>query len=221
MSNEAQDKVSETEELESVTTEAEVAVDSNEETVSVEVTPDMVEDLPVEDEAKDLSEQLEAKDAELREATEKHLRLAAEYDNFRKRTIREKEDFHKFASSSMVEKLLPVLDTVSRGVEFNKTADSIDSVREGLEKVDKMFQEILKSEGLEAIDGSDIPFDPNMHMAVFQEERTDVPDQTVVQVFEKGYKFKDKVLRPAKVKVSKNDGEVQEPSVSNGEEAGE
>jgi molecular chaperone GrpE len=60
-----------------------------------------------------------------------------------------------------------------------------------------------------------------MHMAVFQEERTDLPDQTVVQVFEKGYKFKDKVLRPAKVKVSKNDGEVQEPSVSNGEEAGE
>jgi len=218
MSNDAQDKVNETEELES---DVEVAVDSNEETVSVEITPDMVEDLPVEDEARDLSEQLEAKDAELKQATEKHLRLAAEYDNFRKRTIREKEDFHKFASSSIVEKLLPVLDTVSRGVEFNKTADSIDSVREGLEKVDKMFQEVLKAEGLETIDDSEIAFDPNMHMAVFQEERTDLPDQTVVQVFEKGYKFKDKVLRPAKVKVSKNDGEVQEPSVSNGEEAGE
>jgi molecular chaperone GrpE len=221
MSNDAHDKVNETEELESDAIEDEVAADSDEESVSVEVTPDMVEDLPVENEAKDLSEQLDAKDAELRQATEKHLRLAAEYDNFRKRTIREKEDFHKFASSSIVEKLLPVLDTVSRGVEFNKTADSIDSVREGLEKVDKMFQEILKSEGLETIDDSEIAFDPNMHMAVFQEERTDLPDQTVVQVFEKGYKFKDKVLRPAKVKVSKNDGEVQEPSVSNGEEAGE
>ena len=212
MSNEVQDDLENTEQSEEI---------EESEVTSVEVTPDMLEEDSSEDEVEDVQTQLETKELELRQATEKHLRLAAEYDNFRKRTIREKEDFHKFASSSMVEKLLPVLDTVSRGVEFNKTADSIESVREGLEKVDKMFHEILKSEGLGIIDEDSVAFDPNLHMAVFQEERNDIPDQTVIQVFEKGYKFKEKVLRPAKVKVAKNDGEVQEPSESSNEKVGE
>ena len=125
MSNEVQDDLENTEQSEEI---------EESEVTSVEVTPDMLEEDSSEDEVEDVQTQLESKELELRQATEKHLRLAAEYDNFRKRTIREKEDFHKFASSSMVEKLLPVLDTVSRGVEFNKTADSIESVREGLEK---------------------------------------------------------------------------------------
>ena len=212
MSNEVQDDVENTDQTEEV---------EDSEVTSVEVTPDMLEEEPAEEEVGDVQTQMESLELELKQATEKHLRLAAEYDNFRKRTIREKEDFHKFASSSIVEKLLPILDTVSRGVEFNKTADSIDSVREGLEKVDKMFHEILKAEGLGMIDEDSVPFDPNLHMAVFQEERDDIPDQTVIQVFEKGYKFKEKVLRPAKVKVAKNDGEVEEPSVSSSEEVGE
>ena len=203
MSNEVQDDLENTEQSEEI---------EESEVTSVEVTPDMLEEDSSEDEVEDVQTQLESKELELRQATEKHLRLAAEYDNFRKGLFEKKEDFHKFASSSMVEKLLPVLDTVSRGVEFNKTADSIESVREGLEKVDKMFHEILKSEGLGIIDEDSVAFDPNLHMAVFQEERNDIPDQTVIQVFEKGYKFKEKVLRPAKVKVAKNDGEVQEPS---------
>ena len=212
MSDKVQSDVENTEQSEEV---------EESEVTSVEVTPDMLEEEPAEEEVGDVQTQMEAKELELKQATEKHLRLAAEYDNFRKRTIREKEDFHKFASSSVVEKLLPVLDTVSRGVEFNKTADSIESVREGLEKVDKMFHEILKAEGLGVIDEDSVPFDPNLHMAVFQEERNDIADQTVIQVFEKGYKFKEKVLRPAKVKVAKNDGEVQESSESGNEEVGE
>ena len=212
MSDKVQSDVENTEQSEEV---------EDSEVTSVEVTPDMLEEEPAEEQVGDVQTQMEAKELELKQATEKHLRLAAEYDNFRKRTIREKEDFHKFASSSVVEKLLPVLDTVSRGVEFNKTADSIESVREGLEKVDKMFHEILKAEGLGVIDEDSVPFDPNLHMAVFQEERNDIADQTVIQVFEKGYKFKEKVLRPAKVKVAKNDGEVQESSESGNEEVGE
>ena len=212
MSNEVQDEVENKDQP--------VEVEESEVT-SVEVTPDMLEEEPAAEEVEDIQSQVEKLELELKQATEKHLRLAAEYDNFRKRTIREKEDFHKFASASIVEKLLPILDTVSRGVEFNKTADSIDSVREGLEKVDKMFHEILKAEGLEMIDEDSVPFDPNLHMAVFQEEREDIPDQTVIQVFEKGYKYKEKVLRPAKVKVAKNDGEVEGPTVSSSEEVGE
>ena len=215
MANKVQDDLENKEQSEEVEETAESEV------TSVEVTPDMLEEDSIDDEVEDVQTQLENKELELRQATEKHLRLAAEYDNFRKRTIREKEDFHKFASSSIVEKLLPVLDTVSRGVEFNKTADTIESVREGLEKVDKMFHEILKSEGLGIINDESVPFDPNLHMAVFQEERDDIADQTVIQVFEKGYKFKEKVLRPAKVKVAKNDSEVEEPSESSNEEVGE
>jgi len=136
---------------------------------------------------------------------DRYLRLAAEYDNYRKRTTREKHDSAKYASARIIEKLLPVLDTITRGVAFNQNAESIESVKEGLEKVQRLFGEVLTNEGLEEIADTQVPLDLNQHMAVFQEETDQVPDGTVLEVFEKGYRLKDRVLRPAKVKVAKND----------------
>jgi len=143
-----------------------------------------------------------AYELQLKEINDRYLRLAAEYDNYRKRTRKEKEDFHKFATADLIEKLLPVLDSLSRGVEFNAKAECVESVKEGLVKVDRLFREILQKEGLSTIEETSIPLDFNQHMAVFQEERSDVEDHTVLEIFEKGYSLRGKVLRPAKVKVS-------------------
>lgn len=139
---------------------------------------------------------------ELAESKDRLLRLAAEYDNYRKRTIREKEELARYASASLMEKLLPVLDTIERGVLFNEKAESLESVKEGLIKVHKQLFDILNKEGLDTIAEAGEPFDVNLHMAVMQETSDQYPDQTVMQVFEKGYRLKDKILRHAKVKVS-------------------
>jgi molecular chaperone GrpE len=139
---------------------------------------------------------------ELAESKDRLLRLAAEYDNYRKRTIREKDELARYASASLMEKLLPVLDTIERGVLFNEKAESLDSVREGLVKVHRQLFDILEREGLGTIAEAGEPFDANLHMAVMQEASDQYPDQTVIQVFEKGYRLKDKILRHAKVKVS-------------------
>lgn len=172
---------------------------------SEELSPDSIEVLPGDDGDEILME-------DYNELNDRYLRLAAEYDNYRKRTTREKDDFAKFASTSLMEKLLPVLDTAQRGVEFNEKAQDIEAIKEGMVKVHKMFFEILQKEGLDLIDDKEVPFDINLHMAVFQEEREDVEDSLVLEVFEKGYSYKGKVLRPAKVKVSKNStGKVTKP----------
>jgi molecular chaperone GrpE len=166
---------------------------------------DSVEELPSEEETSELSEDESTGKlhAELKETQDKFLRLAAEYDNFRKRTIREREDFHKYAVSGLIEKLLPVLDSCQRGVAFNEQSESLDAVKEGLVKVNRLFHEILEKEGLSPIEERDVAFDVNRHMAVFQEENGDVEENTVLDVFERGYMLKEKVIRPAKVKVSK------------------
>lgn len=139
---------------------------------------------------------------ELAESKDRLLRLAAEYDNYRKRTIREKEELARYASASLMEKLLPVLDTIERGVLFNEKTESLESVKEGLIKIHKQLFDILNKEGLDTIAEAGEPFDVNLHMAVMQETSDQYPDQTVMQVFEKGYRLKDKILRHAKVKVS-------------------
>jgi len=133
---------------------------------------------------------------------DRYLRLAAEFENFRKRTRKERDDFQKTATADLIQKLLPVLDSLSRGVEFNAQAECLESVKEGLVKVNRLFTEILEKEGLSPIEESNVPMDINLHMAVFQEDRDDVEDHTVLDVFEKGYSLRGKVLRPAKVKVS-------------------
>jgi molecular chaperone GrpE len=174
---------------------------TDEEILTSEETEDAVEVLVPEDE-------LEVLKREKDELYDKHLRLAAEYDNFRKRTLREKEDFHKYAVSGLLEKMIPILDTLERGISSNEKAESIEPVKEGFVKVCALFKEILSKEGLEAIEEKDCQVDFKLHMAVFQEENNEVFDGTVLEIFEKGYKLKDRVIKPAKVKVAKSDKEA-------------
>lgn len=183
-----------------------------EETPGVEATADdedlmeeeeVFEDMePLPDLAEVTAQKLAETEARLQESKDQLLRIAAEYDNYRKRTTREKEDLARYASGAVIEKLLPVLDTMERAILFNEKTEALDALREGMVKVHRLFWEILEKEGLEPIANQGEPFDVNLHMAVMQEPAEGIPDQTVTQVFEKGYRLKDRVLRHAKVKVA-------------------
>lgn len=129
---------------------------------------------------------------------DKYLRLVAEFDNFKKRTQKEKEEIYLIAKTDVVMNLLPVIDNFERAEKFSDDKN----VEEGIALIKKQFIEVLKKIGIEEIEAENQPFDPNLHNAVLHEEREDVAENTVVEVLQKGYKLGDKVIRYAMVKVA-------------------
>lgn len=134
---------------------------------------------------------------------EKCLRIQADYDNARKRLEREREDFIKFAQFRIIQDFLAILDDFERAYESAKSSPDIDKLIEGLEMIGKDLYNLLRKYGVEEIEAEGKAFDPDLHEALMQEERDDVPENTIVAVLQKGYKLHDKVLRPVRVKVSK------------------
>lgn len=145
--------------------------------------------------------EFEKLNAELEEAQNSKLRLQADFDNYKKRVEREKQNLINYAVEGMVSELLPVIDNFERALDV-KEAD-FEGFYQGVEMIKNQFIEALKSQGLEEIEALDQPFDPNYHNAVSQMESEDHDSDIVVQVFQKGYKIKDKVVRPSMVVVSK------------------
>ena len=141
-----------------------------------------------------------------KELYEKCLRIQADYDNARKRLAREREEFIKFAQFNIIQDFLAVLDDFERAFASAKETKDIEKLIEGLEMIGKDLSSLLRKYGVEEIEAEGKAFDPALHEALMQEEREDVPENTVVQVLQKGYKLHDKVLRPARVKVSKRGG---------------
>ena len=129
-----------------------------------------------------------------------YLRLAAEYDNFRKRSLREKDDIKIRSKTDVVEKLLPVIDNFERAA-MNAEADA-DSSRKGVEQIYRQFGDILKALDIEAFGAEGDTFDPNIHSAVMHVEDENVGENVIVKVFTKGYKLGDTVIRPAVVQVA-------------------
>jgi molecular chaperone GrpE len=150
--------------------------------------------------AAELSE-LEQARAEAEELRDRFARLQAEWDNFRKRTANERAQERSRATEHLMERLLPVMDDLERAIEHSDTASEA-SLKEGIAGVYKKLGEALEREGLVAIDPAGEAFDANMHNAVSKVEDASVPDETVTQVYQKGYKMADRVLRPAMVVVS-------------------
>lgn len=148
--------------------------------------------------------ELEAKVAEyekaLNEANEKFLRLAAEFDNYRKRREKEYSDIIEYAGEEVLRNILPILDDLERAL--NNINDD-QSLREGLELIYRKFQKTLQNLGVEPIESLNKPFDPNLHHAIMTREEAGVAPDIVLEEYEKGYKFKNRVLRYAKVVVSK------------------
>ena len=135
----------------------------------------------------------------LQEANEKYIRLFAEYDNYRKRTAREKTETYNNASAKCIENLLPVVDSFERSLEF-ECAD--ENFRSGMEMIFGQLKEFLSKMNVTEIEALGTEFDPNIHNAIQQASGTDYASGYVCQVYQKGYKLGDKLIRPAMVAVA-------------------
>lgn len=128
-------------------------------------------------------------------------RLQADFANFKNRTERERKDTIRLANEGLILKLLPVVDNFERAfAEVDKKEPNI----EGFQMIYRELMEILKKEGIAPLESNGEPFDPNLHHALFMEKKEGVDDDIVIETFQKGYTFGDKLIRPAMVKVSKN-----------------
>ena len=144
-------------------------------------------------------QQMEELAKTLADANDKYLRLAAEYDNYRKRTAREKEHVYSDAKIDTIKPFLGVLDNLERGVSQFEEGDPH---RQGLELICKQFEDVLAKLGVAEIPALSEKFDPEKHNAVMHTEDETAEENTVVEVFQKGYTLGDKILRFAMVKVA-------------------
>lgn len=131
------------------------------------------------------------------------VRLQADFENYKRRTRQERDDFFKYTAEQLIKALLPVLDNFERALA--SCGESVDDFKCGVEMILRQFQEVLAAEGLTPIAAEGEQFDPNKHEAVLHEESESHPDNTVMEEFRRGYCLKDKVIRPAMVKIAKND----------------
>ena len=159
------------------------------------------EDIAVE--AEQIRADLEKTRGEAEEYLDSLQRLKAEFENFRKRTLREQSEFLKLASQGLISELLPVLDNFERALEHEVEGGQSDEYKKGLRLVYGQLLDVLAKEGLSTLEPVGQPFDPNQHEALMQEESDEHPEGTVVRVLEKGYVLKDRIIRPAKVTVAK------------------
>jgi molecular chaperone GrpE len=164
------------------------------------------------EENRELREELDRLRAEADEARgevarheERFVRLSADFDNFRRRTLREREEAHRYGHENLVKDLLGAVDNLDRAVEHARRSGSGDfeSMLQGVELVQRELQGVLAKHGVTRIEAAGEPFDPTVHEAVAQQEEGSVPGNTVVQVFQPGYRLWDRLLRPARVVVSK------------------
>lgn len=155
-------------------------------------------------EIENMASALDQKSKEAAEANEKYLRTYADFENYRKRMQRDQAEFRKYANEQMALELLTVLDHL--GLALKHASDSpekSEGLQQGVEMVFKQFRDVLEKFGIKPFKADGEPFDPAMHDAMMQVETGEVPENTVVQVFQDGYLYHEKVLRHAKVGVSK------------------
>ena len=136
---------------------------------------------------------------DLRKLNDRYLRTVADFENYRKRSEREKDDFRKYAITNLLRDLLPVLDNFDRALDH---AAEGDDFHKGVLLIYKQLYDILQKAGLKPIDDVNVRFNPNIHEAVIREENPSVPAQTVTALLQKGYFLHDRLLRPALVKVA-------------------
>jgi molecular chaperone GrpE len=157
-----------------------------------------------------LKERLKKSEKECNDLEDKLLRLAAEFDNFKKRTIKEFDNLIKFANQDLILKITDSLDNFERALDSAKNSTDFDSFHKGVELIHTHLKEILTREGLEEIKTVGEKFDPNLHEAVSQVESDEYPEGIIVQEISKGYILKDRVIKAPKVVVSRGKGEKGE-----------
>ena len=137
---------------------------------------------------------------------QQYLRLAADFDNYRKRQAQERENLLKFGTENALKKMIEVLDNFERGKKALENVDDCAKVKESFDLVHKQVFDALSKLGLEVIETEGKEFDPNFHDAVMQTPTSEHPEHTIINELQKGYKMGDKVLRPALVNVATSEG---------------
>ncbi|MEN5032112.1 nucleotide exchange factor GrpE [Pseudomonas sp. Ps21-P2] len=161
----------------------------------------------------DLATRVQVLEEQLKAAQDQSLRVAADLQNVRRRAEQDVEKAHKFALEKFASDLLPIVDSLERGLDLSNSDDeSIRPMREGIELTLKMFYDTLKRYNLEAIDPHGQPFNAEHHQAMAMQESADVEPNSVLKVFQKGYQLNGRLLRPAMVVVSKAPSPVS-PSI--------
>ncbi len=163
-----------------------------------------------------LKEEMEKIKKERDEYKNLYLRALADHDNYKKRIEAEWKKAVEYANERLVFELLPVLDNFERALDAMKEATDVDSIKKGVEMIYKSLLEVLKKEGLEPFDSRGEKFDPRLHEAISVKETSEVEPGVVVEEFQRGYKFKNKLLRPARVSVSKEPARAKEDPTKGG-----
>ncbi|UBH09737.1 nucleotide exchange factor GrpE [Macrococcus armenti] len=191
------ENITETTETENNET-TETNVDESTETTTESTDESVVSEAPVEDENDPVAE-LEAK---LEQSEEKYLRLYAEFENYKKRTRQELDTERTYRAQSVLRDILPAIDNIERALAQQGESDEFKSLHKGVEMIYESLLHSLKENGLEVIEALDAPFDPNLHQAVMQDSDSSKDSGIVLEELQKGYKLKERVLRPSMVKVN-------------------
>jgi molecular chaperone GrpE len=152
--------------------------------------------------ASETESELEKVKAERAAYLDRAARIQAEFENFRKRSARQQEEFREYAVADAIRSLLPILDSLDRALKTR--AVSLEDFRSGIELIDKQFHDALAKLGVEPLEAEGQAFDPNFHQAVQMVDTDEVEDNHVIDEFQRGYKLKDRLLRPAMVRVARN-----------------
>ena len=183
--------------------------DQREELETSDQLQDSVSEVSSEDQAPSEGDAVESEDklvAEVEKYKDIALRAEAEMQNLRRRAERDVQNAHKYGIERLLQNLLPVLDSLEKAVEVSEAAasDDDDPQLEGIRLCSKLFVDVLTREGVEALDPLGEPFDPNLHEALSMIENPDLEPNSVMTVIQKGYRLNERLVRPAKVMVSKS-----------------
>ena len=169
---------------------------------NMENTEELEQETVEEEAVEEQTEEIEEVDP-LAELNEKYLRLAAEYDNFKRRTAKEKVQIYTNSVAEVIEQILPFVDNLARATAVEVTSDDAKQLLDGIKLVERQFVEALTSIGVEEIKAVGEKFDPNMHNAVMHVDDEAIDgEEIIVEEFMKGYVYKDKVIRHSTVKVA-------------------
>lgn len=156
----------------------------------------------IKEEEKNSSQDTEKLKKELEELNSLYIRMAADFDNYRKRQAQERESLLKYGKEETLKKLLPLLDTFDRAQKCFETEEEKEKIKECVDVIYKQLNDTVEKLGLKVIDTKDQQFDPNLHEAVMQTPTSDYPENTIINELQKGYKLDERVIRPSMVNVA-------------------
>lgn len=180
--------------------EAETKTDAKEADVNTENKDAGTENVEADTESKE--EKKDKKDLKIEELNDKYIRLMAEFDNYRKRTDKEKAAMYEIGAKDVIEKILPVIDNFERAFKTLTEEEKASSLADGMDRVYKQLMKAFDEVGVKEIDALNKEFDPNLHNAVMHVEDENFGENTICEEFQKGYTYRDNVVRHSMVKVA-------------------